>query len=153
MRTMLICAAAGAMLAACSTDAGGRYDVTASSSGDAAAAAALISAYRTSKGLSPVRVDSRLNRAAEHQARVVAAAGKLSHGNFMDRMNRFGILSYAAAENLSAGHDTVGEAVSSWKASRHHNENLLIPEARTIGLARADAKGGYGRYWALVLGK
>ena len=32
-------------------------------------AAALISAYRTSRGLSPVTVDSRLNEAAEYQAR------------------------------------------------------------------------------------
>jgi hypothetical protein len=29
----------------------------------------------------------------------------------------------------------------------------LMPEARRIGLARADANGGYGRYWALVLGQ
>jgi uncharacterized protein YkwD len=67
-------------------------------------------------------------------------------------MGEYGIMGHAA-ENLSAGQDDVAEAVGSWKASKRHNENLLMPEARTIGLARADAKGGYGRYWALVLGQ
>src|SRR5690606_32631061 len=114
--------------------------------------AAIISAYRVSKGLSPVSVDPRLNRAAEHQARAVAAAGKLSHGSFASRLDQYGIAGYAA-ENLSAGSSSVKGAVERWKASPGHNRNLLMPEARRIGLARADAKGGYGRYWALVLGQ
>ncbi|WP_245439654.1 CAP domain-containing protein [Microvirga aerophila] len=97
-------------------------------------------------------VDSQLNKAAEHQARVVAAAGKLSHGNFASRMDQYGIAGYSA-ENLSAGSSSVDGAVSRWKASPGHNSNLLMPQARKIGLARADAKGGYGRYWALVLGQ
>jgi uncharacterized protein YkwD len=112
----------------------------------------MITAYRVSQGLSPVTVDSRMNQAAEHQARVVAAAGRLSHGNFGSRMNQYGIIGYSA-ENLTAGSTTVDGAVGRWKASPSHNSNLLMPEARRIGLARADAKGGYGRYWALVLGQ
>jgi hypothetical protein len=28
-----------------------------------------------------------------------------------------------------------------------------MPQARKIGLARADANNRYGRYWALVLGQ
>jgi uncharacterized protein YkwD len=152
MRGCFTCVATALALAACSADPVGRYVVTAASTSDAAAAAALISAYRVARGLGPVTVDTRLNRAAEHQARAVAVAGKLDHGNFGSRMERYGIMGYAA-ENLSAGYDTVGQAVTSWKTSRYHNENLLMPEARTIGLARVDAKGGYGRYWALVLGQ
>jgi uncharacterized protein YkwD len=129
-----------------------QHEVTGSTTRDAAEAASLISAYRTSRGLSAVSVDSRLNDAAEHQARVVAAAGQLSHGSFGSRMGDFGIMGYAA-ENLSAGSATVDGAILRWKASPGHNSNLLMPEARRIGLARADAKGGYGRYWALVLGQ
>jgi uncharacterized protein YkwD len=67
-------------------------------------------------------------------------------------MGRYGIAGYAA-ENLSAGQNKVAEAVKSWKESRLHNENLLMPEARHIGLARADSQGGFGRYWSLVLGQ
>jgi uncharacterized protein YkwD len=126
--------------------------VTASSTSDAAAAAALVSAYRVSKGLSPVTVDSNLNKAAEYQARVVAAAGKLSHGNFVSRMDEFGIAGYSA-ENLSAGAGTVDSTITRWKNSPGHNSNLLMPQARKIGFARADATNRYGRYWALVLGQ
>jgi uncharacterized protein YkwD len=118
---------------------------------DAKEAAALISSYRVSRGLSPVSADPTLNSAAAFQARAVAEAGSLSHGAFSSRMDQFRIGGYAA-ENLSAGSATVGGAIGRWKASPGHNENLLMPQARRIGLARADSPGqGYGHYWALVL--
>lgn len=124
--------------------------VEAVSVADAAEAAALISAYRASRGLGPVAADSRLNAAAEHQARAVAAAGTLSHGAFASRMSAYGVPGHAA-ENLTAGSRTVADAVARWRASPAHNDNLLMPQARRIGLARADSPTRYGRYWALVL--
>jgi uncharacterized protein YkwD len=141
-------------LAGCASDDAlvARDAVTAVSTAEAGAAATMISAYRVAHGQSPVTVDPRLNRAAEHQARAVASAGRLSHGNFSGRMHDYGIPGYAA-ENLTAGSPTVDGAIARWKASPGHNSNLLMPQARSIGLARADAKGGYGRYWALVLGQ
>src|SRR3954453_12438551 len=75
---------------------------------DASVAAALISRYRAQYGLGPVRVDARLNAAAEHQARAVAQAGSLSHGDFAARIAAFGIRGQAA-ENLSAGVRSVEE--------------------------------------------
>jgi len=154
MRALFISGVIALGLAGCAGDSAltPTDTVLASSTGDAAQAAALISAYRVSKGLSPVTVDSRLNKAAEHQARVVAAAGRLSHGSFVSRMDQYGISGYSA-ENLSAGQNSVDGAISRWKASPGHNSNLLMPQARKIGLARADADNRYGRYWALVLGQ
>lgn len=154
MRILSLCALLALALAGCAGDSAlmGTDAVRSSSTRDAAAAARIISAYRVSKGLSPVTVDSTLNEAAEYQARAVAAAGKLSHGNFPNRMDQFGIMGYAA-ENLSAGSDTVDGAIGRWKVSPGHNVNLLMPQARKIGLARADADNRYGRYWALVLGQ
>jgi uncharacterized protein YkwD len=153
MRFLLLCAAASLALAGCtSSDLSPVHAVQVTSSNDAATAASLISAYRLSRGLPPVAVDSRLNQAASHQARAVAAAGRLAHGDFSQRMKQYGITGYAA-ENLSAGTTQVTEAVNQWKASPAHDQNLLLPQARRIGLARADARGGYGRYWALVIGQ
>jgi uncharacterized protein YkwD len=154
MRALTLCALIALGLAGCAGDSAltPTDAVLASSTTDAAEAARLISAYRVSKGLSPVTVDSRLNKAAEHQARAVAAAGRLSHGRFASRMDEYGIAGYSA-ENLSAGSSSVDGAVSRWKASPGHNSNLLMPQARRIGLARADANNRYGRYWALVLGQ
>ncbi len=152
MRIVLLCVAAGLALAGCSSGLTARYNVTATSTADAGEAAAIISAYRVSRGLSPVTVDSQLNRAALHQVKTVAAAGELDHGDFGSRMEQYAIMGHSA-ENLSAGSSTVAGAVSQWKASSGHNRNLLLPQARKIGLARAEADGGYKHYWALVLGQ
>jgi uncharacterized protein YkwD len=123
----------------------------AASVSDAKAAARLISQYRAAYGLGAVAVDERLNRAAEHQARAVAATGILDHGEFTSRMAAYGIKGYRA-ENLAAGSDRVEDVIARWKASPGHNQNMLLPMVTKVGLARVDSPGmGYGRYWALVL--
>jgi uncharacterized protein YkwD len=150
---VLACLVAAPLLASCGSDLTQRVPSAqvATSTGDAGEAAALISRYRVAQGLPSVTVDPRLNKAAEVQARAVAEAGELSHGAFATRMASLGIGGYSA-ENLTAGSRSVTEAVARWKASPRHNDNLLMREARHIGLARADSPGaGYGRYWALVL--
>src|SRR5829696_2090686 len=107
--------------------------------------------HRAAHGLAPVSADPRLSEAATVQARAVAEAGKLYHGRFESRMATFRI-GGVSAENLTAGSRTVERAVARWMASPGHNENLLMPEARRIGLARADSPGhGYQSYWALVM--
>ena len=56
---------------------------------DAGRAAAMISAYRVSRGLGPVAVDRRLNTVAAAQARANAEIGELSHdagGSFPVRL-------------------------------------------------------------------
>ena len=123
----------------------------AASVSDARSAAALISRYRAGYGLGALTVDDRLNRAAEHQARAVAATGILSHGEFTSRTAAFGIKGYRA-ENLAAGSDRVEDVIARWKASPGHNQNLLLPQVTRVGLARVETPGsGWGRYWALVL--
>jgi uncharacterized protein YkwD len=142
------------LLAACGTFvpfAGTAPTSTRASVSEASAAATLISRYRASYGLGPVTVDQRLNEAARHQARAVAATGVLSHGEFTSRMAQYGIRGYRA-ENLAAGSDTVEAVIARWKASPSHNQNMLLPQVARVGLARVDTPGsGFGRYWALVL--
>lgn len=152
MRLILLCAALAFGVAGCSF--GPERPVTSvlsTSTADAATAAKIISEYRVAHGLSPVGVDATLNAAAEAQAREVAAAGKLYHGNFSARMYQFNVRG-AAAENLTAGSDNVASAIARWKSSPGHNQNLLMPEARKIGLARANTGSQYRSYWVLVLG-
>lgn len=122
---------------------------------DEVAAAAAISAYRVQHGLSPVVVDPTLVKAAAFQAGNNARHGQLSHdvgGSFTSRMASAGLARSWAAENLSAGSETLDQVLARWKASPEHNKNMLLPQIRRIGIARVDAPGTrYKRFWALVM--
>jgi uncharacterized protein YkwD len=122
---------------------------------DEVAAAATISAYRVQHGLSPVVVDPTLVKAAAFQAGNNARTGQLSHeigGSFTSRMASAGLAKSWAAENLSAGSETLDQVLARWKASPEHNKNMLLPQIRRIGIARVDAPGTrYKRFWALVM--
>jgi len=126
-----------------------QYTVTAITSEDAERAARILTDYRAAKGLSAVRVDERLNKAAAVQAERVVRINKLDHGNLLARVRQAEIT--AAAENLSAGDRNVDEAMETWKNSPYHNKNLLLPEMTRIGLARADNTSPYRMHWVLVL--
>ena len=57
-----------------------------------------------------------------------------------------------AAENLGAGPETFDQVLGRWKTSAAHNRNMLMPQAKRVGIARVDApETRYKRYWALVL--
>jgi uncharacterized protein YkwD len=141
----------GGLLGGGSSAGGAPAHRVSTKTGEARSAAALVSNYRTAKGLQPVVADATLNRAAEVQARAIAQAGALSHGQFASRMASFGI-NGVSAENLVAGSQTVGQAIARWKASPGHNQNLLMPEARRVGIAYASSPGaGYEHYWVMVL--
>jgi uncharacterized protein YkwD len=118
-------------------------------------AAAMISSYRAANGLGPVKPDPQLTAAARQQAEAMAARGVMSHdvaGDFASRMRAMGIVHVAAAENIGAGFHSVAAVLEGWQKSAGHRENLLMPNATRIGLARRDAPGKpYGVYWALVL--
>jgi uncharacterized protein YkwD len=89
----------------------------------------------------------------ELQGRAVAAAGALPHSDFATRMAAFGIKG-VVAESLSAGRASLADAIAGWKASKGHNENLLLPAIRRIAIARIDMPdAGYRQYWALVLAR
>lgn len=122
---------------------------------DEVAAAAAISAYRVQNGQSPVVVDPSLVKAAAFQAGNNARVGQLSHdvgGSFSSRMASAGLARSWAAENLSAGSETLDQVLARWKASPEHNKNMLLPQIRRIGIARVDAPGSrYKRFWALVM--
>lgn len=115
-----------------------------------ASPASEISAYRKSHGLSAVSEDSALDALAAKQARAMAAAGVMDHSvyaSFAQRISGYG--TSAAAENIAMGTKSFSETLAIWKSSSGHNANLLMGDARRIGIASAS---GHGRtYWALIL--
>lgn len=78
------------------------------------------------------------------------ANDKLSHsgtdGSFVDeRITREGYVFSFYAENLLKGGPTEEEAITAWKNSPAHCENLMDPNINEIGV------GTSGPYWTMVL--
>lgn len=122
---------------------------------DAAEAGRILNAYRASRGLGAMRPDPTLMAMAQHQADAMARANSLSHsvgGSFDSRVNRAGLDSVRAAENLGGGYYSTQEAFDGWKKSSGHNANLLMPEATRYGIALAkNPNSQYRAWWALVV--
>lgn len=122
---------------------------------DRGTAEAMISNYRREHGLSAVALDPGLNAVAQRQADAMAGANMLSHdvaGPLPLRLAAGGVPSGAAIENVSAGYGSFPAALGGWKRSPHHNENLLYPPMRRMGIAAAQAPGTrYKTFWSLVM--
>jgi uncharacterized protein YkwD len=120
---------------------------------DPAAATALLTAYRASRGLGPVRLDPALTVMAQRQADAMAAAKMLSHdvdGSFSSRLVAAGVDTTRAAENVGGGYYSTEEALAGWRNSAEHNANLLMPQATRFGIAIAkDARTEFRVYWAM----
>ena len=110
---------------------------------------------RRNHGLGPVAIDPSLEDAARNQVMAMARADKLSHevgGNFTARLDGAGFTKNAAVENVSAGYHTLAEAFSGWRQSKPHNENMLNPRMRRMGIATAYAPASkYKVFWVLVM--
>lgn len=124
---------------------------------DPGTAAREISAYRQSRGLSPVTVDPKLMAIASRHSQAMARAGKMSHvvrgeGSFERRLTAGGYDAAIAAENVAAGHRNFDEALAGWKRSPGHNANLLKPGVTQMGIAVAFSPSSrYGNFWTVVL--
>ena len=122
---------------------------------DTVAARDLISIYRRNNGLSTVSLDPLLLAEAQKQAEAMAAADSMSHevrGTLQKRLDGSGLGHTTAVENISAGYHTLADAISGWRNSRPHNENLLNGKMRRMGIASAYAPGTkYKVFWALVM--
>jgi len=122
---------------------------------DENAARELISLYRRSNGLAEVACDPALQKAAQFQANAMAEAGRLDHNvkaPFLKRIAATGRGKGYAVENVSAGYKSFEAALAGWRRSKPHNENLLEPHMRRMGIATAYAPDArYKVYWALIM--
>ena len=115
------------------------HQVTGSITTDAAQAASLISAYRVSQGLSAVEVDSRLNKAAEHQARAVA--GQASSAMAASAAGWTISASWAIRPKTSRPGPPRSTAPSTAGRRPPAQQQSADAAGSAIGLARADATG------------
>ncbi len=119
----------------------------------------LTNVERSRAGLSPLREESRLSRAARIHAEQMAGAGQLDHelpGATYPRLeDRLAAVEYewqAIGENIAFGQSTAGEVVAGWMRSPGHRDNILNPAFLALGVG--DARDGRGRtYFAQVFAR
>lgn len=97
----------------------------------------MINQIRADHILPPLRVDSKLRRAARAHSMDMLAHGYFGHGAFATRIRSFGVRGRVVGENLAWGTGRSGSASSvlrMWLRSPEHRRNLLRPTFRRIGL-------------------
>ena len=114
---------------------------------------------RTSRGLRPLRLDSRLQTIAHGRAETMASENKLSHDqadgtNVFDLLSQAGITRYRAGEIIA--YNTVSSytgsakgAISQWINSSGHRAILLSKDYNYFAFGMAVSSSGR-RYWAGV---
>jgi uncharacterized protein YkwD len=125
--------------------------------GDPNEALRLINEYRSKKGLNPLLLDPKATAAAAMLAKDMAKHDHMSHvgPNGADVGKRLTAAGYSyrlAAENVGVGQTSLPEMIDGWKKSPPHSRNMLLADAKDIGIAyeyKADTK--YKTFWALVI--
>ncbi len=123
-----------------------------------AQARAMINSYRQKNGLGQLSLDAQLTKAAHAHSRDLAKWDRISHygsdgSNPWDRVRRTGYKARLAAENVGTGQNTLKEVFAGWKKSPGHNKNLLLKDAKHMGIALVyDAKTEFKTFWTLVIG-
>lgn len=107
-----------------------------------------INAERTPRGLVPLRVDLRLERAARAKSSEMLRTGTFAHGDVRGRLVRFGARGPMYGENLawaSGSSTSASRIVRMWMASPGHRANILRAAFTRIGLGRRVGPfAGYG---------
>jgi uncharacterized protein YkwD len=106
---------------------------------------ALLNARRAERGLPFLRLDPRLQAAAEAHAAWMAVHGSLTHGGDGSLESRLAARDYnwgGAAENVAQAPSATA-AVAMWLGSPAHRANLLGPY-------RDGGAAGAGGYWCAV---
>jgi uncharacterized protein YkwD len=114
-----------------------------------------VNALRAKAGLKPLRMDSRLTRAAQQHGCEMRAAGFFAHaspttGSVGDRTKRAGYTWCTVAENLAKGQNTPDQAVQGWMSSTGHRRNILNGAVVETGVAFIPEGPDGGPYWIQV---
>ena len=125
----------------------------------------LINNYRTGLGLQPLLVSDRLSESGDRHDSDMGKYGFFGHytqgsdwfavgASPWDRMAASG---YAyntyKGENLAAGYDLASTVFAGWKNSPAHNENMVNPNFKVMGVSFVWVSGSlYRNYWTTDFG-
>jgi len=119
----------------------------------------LINQYRQQNGLPPLSVSNALTIAAQRHSEDMARRNYFSHTTpegktFVDRIREAGYTyNTCLGENIAAGFSTAQSVFEAWKNSPGHNQNMLNPCFKVIGIGLAyEAGSTYKWYWTTDFG-
>jgi uncharacterized protein YkwD len=139
-------------------------DATAAGGGAAASAVTnsivdLTNVERSRAGVSPLRIEGRLMKAAQLQAEQMAALGRMDHvlrdGPYPEPQDRLSAAGYkwrAFAENIAYGQRNPEDVTGSWMGSKGHRANMLSGAYTELGTGYAVDDRGRS-YFVQVFGK
>ena len=107
-----------------------------------------VNAERTKRGLSALRVDAELTRAAAVRAGEIVR--KFSHTR-PDGTAWSTVSASAYGENIAVGQRTVDKVMAAWMSSQGHRENILRSSYGSIGVCAVTVSGVV--YWVQLFGK
>ena len=112
-----------------------------------------INEYRVANGRGTLQVSLALSNAADWMSNDMATKGYFSHTDSagrdpFTRMRSFGYTHNTwLGENIAAGYSDAANTFNQWKNSPGHNEVMLHPEFKVIGIGRITNSSSYYRYY------
>lgn len=119
-----------------------------------------LNVIRQGKDLRVLRIDERLNRAAQLHSDDMAKRNYFDHqtpegSRMTDRADAFGYRWRLLLENIAAGQENPADAVAGWMRSSEHRAAILNANGRDTGMGhsyRIPDDGGMRHYWTLLIG-
>ncbi len=118
-----------------------------------------INDYRVANGLGTLQVSLALTNSADWMSNDMATKGYFSHTDStgrdaFTRMRSFGYnYNTWLGENIAGGYSDAANTFNQWKTSPGHNEVMLHPEFKVIGIGRVVNLGAvYRYYWTTDFG-
>ncbi len=110
----------------------------------------LINAYRATKKLSPLEINTVLTKLATDHSKDMASHKKLNHNStngdtFAKRMEKSGLKSTYSVENIAMTSSATyaKQMFELWKKSPPHNANMLNNKINSAGFGFSKSKDGY----------
>jgi uncharacterized protein YkwD len=117
-----------------------------------------LNAERKANGLPSLKLSGKLDKAAQNHACDNAKRKSISHtssdgGTLKTRLRRAGYAFRTAAENTGRGFGTGARAVQWWMNSPKHRDNILLRNAREVGVGIAVSAAPDSKlHWIIVVG-
>ena len=117
----------------------------------------LVNEEREKAGVSPLKLDSELTKAAQSRAmelKEVFSHTRPNGENFRSILDEMGIESSYAGENIMSGTVKTSEGVVSiWMGSEGHKKNILNPNYNYLGVGRISGSDSSHAYWVQIFSK